>query len=92
MRAKFMLLGLLMCCLFSSAALAQTNSVSKADALAIAQRQLSIENGVVIAECSLTQGYSEISINIPNCNGGIYTVSYLVNNAVVDSRKITVTK
>lgn len=52
----------------------------------------SIENGVVIAECSLTQGDSEISINIPNCNGGIYTVSYLVNNAVVDSRKITVTK
>jgi len=39
MKAKFMLLGLLMCCLFSSAALAQTNSVSKADALAIAQRQ-----------------------------------------------------
>lgn len=39
MKAKIMLIGLLMCCLFSSAAIAQTNSVSKADALKIAQRQ-----------------------------------------------------
>lgn len=39
MKAKLMLLGLLMSCIFSSTAFAQTNSVSKNDALAIAQRQ-----------------------------------------------------
>lgn len=39
MKAKFTLLSLLMCCIFSSAALAQTHSVSKAEALMIAQRQ-----------------------------------------------------
>lgn len=39
MKAKLMLFGLLMCSIFSSTAFAQTNSVSKDDALAIAQRQ-----------------------------------------------------
>lgn len=39
MRTKLTLLSLLMCCIFSSAALAQTISVSKAEALTIAQRQ-----------------------------------------------------
>lgn len=39
MRAKLTLLSLLMCCILSSAAFAQTHSVSKAEALTIAQRQ-----------------------------------------------------
>lgn len=39
MRAKLTLLSLLMCCIFSSAALAQIRSVSKEGALAIVQRQ-----------------------------------------------------
>ena len=39
MRAKLTLLSLLMFCILSSAAFAQTHSVSKAEALTIAQRQ-----------------------------------------------------
>ena len=39
MKSKVMILGLLMCCLFSSAALAQTMRVSQRDALAIVQQQ-----------------------------------------------------
>lgn len=52
----------------------------------------SIENGMEIACVPLTKGDSEISINVPNCNGEVYVVSYLVDDIVVDSQKITVVK
>lgn len=50
----------------------------------------SFVNGTVVASAPLTKGESEISMNIPNFSDGVYIVTYLVDDTVVDSRKITV--
>lgn len=47
-------------------------------------------NGTVVASGSFMKGESEININVPNRDSGIYIVTYLVDDTVVDSRKITV--
>ena len=47
-------------------------------------------NGTVVASDSLIKGESEITINVPNQDSGVYIVTYLVDDTVVDSRKITV--
>lgn len=39
MRAKFLFIGLMLCCLFASPAFALPNTISKEEALAIAQQQ-----------------------------------------------------
>ena len=52
----------------------------------------SIVNGTVVASGTLAKGETEISINVSHCNDGVYIVTYLVNDTVVDSRKITVEK
>lgn len=50
----------------------------------------SFVNGTVVASAPLTKGESEISMSVPNCGDGVYIVTYLVDDTVVDSRKITV--
>ena len=50
----------------------------------------SFVNGSVVASAPLTKGESEISMSVPDCSEGVYIVTYLVDDAVVDSRKITV--
>lgn len=52
----------------------------------------SLVNGTVVASFSLTKGESESFINVPNCNDGVYVVTYFVDNIVVDSRNITLVK
>lgn len=47
-------------------------------------------NGTVVASGSFMKGESEITINVPNRDSGVYIVTYLVDDTVVDSRKITV--
>lgn len=52
----------------------------------------SIINKTVGASVSITEGDSEISINVPSLNDGVYIVTYLTDDVVVDSRKITIVK
>lgn len=52
----------------------------------------SIENGSIITSNSLSKGESEITLNLPNNNGGVYIVTFIVDDTVVDSKKITVIK
>lgn len=46
-------------------------------------------NGNVITSKPLTKGESEIYINTSKYNEDIYIVSYIINDTVVDSRKLT---
>lgn len=52
----------------------------------------SIENGTILSSASLSKGESEFSINLPNANGGVYLVTFIVDDTVVDSKKFNVIK
>lgn len=52
----------------------------------------SITKGTVVASVALAKGESEISIDVPDYNDGVYIVSYLVDDTVADSRKIVFVK
>lgn len=47
-------------------------------------------NGTVVASSSIIKGESEITINVPTSDSDVYVVSYLVDDTVIDSRKITI--
>ena len=47
-------------------------------------------NGTVVASDSFIKGESEITINLPNRDSGVYIVTYLVGDTVIDSQKITI--
>lgn len=49
----------------------------------------SMMTGSVITSVSLTGGESEVSIDVPNNNDNVYIVSYLIDDVIIDSRKVT---
>ena len=52
----------------------------------------SIDNGTIITSELLPMGVSEVSLNILNYTGGGYIVTYLDNDVVIDSLKISIVK
>lgn len=52
----------------------------------------SVIDGAVVASGILSEGQSEISFNVPKGSSEIFVVTYIVDEVVVDSRKITLVK